>query len=147
MHFSDPMHLLHHTLPCGWSHLMHNTWKALEAIAGKSQDANKLSGHLSIFSIISARTRTCVHTLSCQHTGFDSTFQRSAWHWLHIPTEFVLSGWAIRAPGLHKFWSFPWFGLTETAQLLFFFFNQKSKKTWKSAGLHSFTWLQSKHTN
>lgn len=42
MHFSDLMHLLHHTLPCGWSHLMHNTWKALEAIAGKSQDAKQI---------------------------------------------------------------------------------------------------------
>lgn len=76
-------------------------------------------------SFLHAHTHTRVHTLSCQHTGFDSTFQRSAWHWLHIPTEFVLSGWAIRAPGLHKFWSFPWFGLTETAQLLFFFFKPK----------------------
>lgn len=132
MHFSDPVHLLHHTVPCGWLHLMHNTWKALEAIAGKSQDAKQIVWAPQVFGI---SAHTCAHALfPAWHTGFGSTFQRSPWHWLNAPPEFALLGSAVRAPALHKLSQFPWIGLTVTAYLGFYFSDQKSRKTWYNPG-------------
>lgn len=110
---------------------MHNTWKALEAIAGKSQDAKQIVWAPQVFSISAHR---CSHTFLRGTLGLIAPFRGHLGTDFTCP-EFALSGPAVKAPALHKFWQFPWFGLTETTQLLFFFFlAQKSKKTWYNLG-------------